>query len=96
MKIAYISGTKKREYLKIKLMNLKQTARTRISEAHIGTSMTKKAYQPRSNTTNHKKGDLIAASYSIMYCVCVCIYIYTHTHTHTIYDIYIKRAILDF
>jgi hypothetical protein len=31
---------KKKEYLKLKLMNLKQTVRTRISETCIGTSMT--------------------------------------------------------
>jgi hypothetical protein len=33
-------GNKGREYLKLKLMNLKQTVGTRISESYIGASVT--------------------------------------------------------
>jgi hypothetical protein len=40
VKLVSISGEKKKEYLKVKLMKLKITVRPRISESGIGASVT--------------------------------------------------------
>jgi hypothetical protein len=53
----------KRECLKEKLMSLKQTVRTEISQTYIrGINELKKHYQRRSNLVKNENGDLLADS----------------------------------
>ena len=66
MKLADISGTKKKEYLKAKIEEL-EIVRKKILGTCTGASMTlRRVTSLRSNRVKDEKGDLVADSHSIL------------------------------
>jgi hypothetical protein len=57
---------KKRGYLKEETMNLKQTARTKISKTYIGINEFKKGYRRRPNLAEDENIDLLANTHNIL------------------------------
>ena len=67
MKLAYISGKKRRNIRKLKLRNLKLTVSSNISWTCTAPSLTLRwDYQPRTNIVKDDKGDLVTDSHSIL------------------------------
>jgi hypothetical protein len=64
VKLAEISGTKRRNIWKLKLINLNVTVRSIISETCIGTSMISEGYKPRTNIGKDENDDLVADIHS--------------------------------
>jgi methionine synthase I (cobalamin-dependent) len=54
-----------REYLKEKIMILKQTVGTKISDLQIGINEFKKGYHHRTKFAKHENSDLLADSHNI-------------------------------
>jgi len=65
VKLVDISGTKRRNISKLKLMNWKLTLRSKISE-NRGINDFERGYQPRNNIVKYEKGALVTASHSIL------------------------------
>ena len=67
MKLADISGTKNKEYLKAKIEELESNSKMKnIMDLYRDISDFKKGYQPRTNVVKDEKGDLIADSHIIL------------------------------
>ena len=65
MKMADISGKKKKEYLKAKIQEFKTNSRIKnIRDLYRGISDFKKGCQPRTDIVKDGKGDLVADSHS--------------------------------
>jgi hypothetical protein len=66
VKLAGISGTKQKAYLKAKIEELETNSKIKnIRDLHRGISDFKKGYQPKNNTVKDEKGDLARESHSI-------------------------------
>jgi len=67
VKLADISGTKKKAYLRAKIEELETYSKIQnIRDLYSGISDFKKGYQPRCNTVKDEKGDLVADSHGIV------------------------------
>ena len=67
MKLADISGTKKKEYLKANIDELETNSKMKnVRDLYRGSSDFKKSYQPRTNIAKDDKSDLFADSHSIL------------------------------
>ena len=61
MKLADISGTKKKAFLRAKIEELETKSKIQnIRDLYRGIDYFKKGYQPRCNIVKDKKGDLVA------------------------------------
>ena len=67
MKLADISGTKKKEYLKANIDELETNSKMKnVRDLYRGSSDFKKSYQPRTNIVKDEEGDLFTDSHSIL------------------------------
>ena len=67
MKLADISGTKRKAYLKAKVEDLETNSKIKnIRDLYRGISDFKKGYEPRTNIVKDETGDLVTGSYSIL------------------------------
>ena len=67
MKLADISGTKNKEYLKAKIEELESNSKMKnIMDLYRDISDFKKGYQPRINIVKDEKDDLVTDSHSIV------------------------------
>ena len=67
MKLADISGTKKKAYLRAKIEELETNSKIQnIRDLYRGINDYKKGYQPRCNILKDEKGDLVADSHNIV------------------------------
>ena len=67
MKLADISGTKKKANLRAKIEEIETNSKIKnIRDLYRGISDFKKRYQPRTNIVKDGKGDLVADSHSIL------------------------------
>ena len=66
MKLADISGTKEKAYLKAKIEELETNNKIKnIMDLYRGISEFKKGYRPRTNIVKDEKGDLVRESHSV-------------------------------
>ena len=66
-KLAYISGTKRKEYLKHKIEELETNSQVKnIWDLYWDINNFKHGYQLRTNIVNNEKGDLVTDSHSIL------------------------------
>jgi len=67
VKLADISGTKKKEYLKANIDELETNSKMKnVRDLYRGSSDFKKSYQPRTNIVKDEEGDLFTDSHSIL------------------------------
>jgi len=76
IRFAYLNGVrheasrqfknKKRDYLKAKMMNLKLTVQSKISDLHMGINNLNKGYVPVTNIIKDEKGQWVTDSHSIL------------------------------
>ena len=67
MKLADISGTKKKEYLKAKMEEFEFNSKIKnIRDLHRGINDFKKGYQPRTKIVKDEKGDLVTDCHGIL------------------------------
>ena len=67
MKVADVSGTREKAYLKAKIEELETNSKIKnISDLYKGISDFKKGYQPRTNKVKDEKGDLVRESHGIL------------------------------
>jgi len=67
MKLADISGTKKKEYVNAKIEELETNCEIKnMRDLYRSIIDFKKGYQPRTNIVKDEKGDLVADSHSIL------------------------------
>jgi hypothetical protein len=67
VKLADISGEKKKAYLKAKIEEIETNSKIKnITDLFRGIKDFKKGYQPKTYIVKKDKGDLVAASHSIL------------------------------
>jgi hypothetical protein len=67
VKLAYISGTKRKEYLKHKIEELETNSNIKSTrDLYRGINGFKQGYQPRTNIVKDEKGDLVPECHSIL------------------------------
>jgi len=67
VKLVDISRTKKKEYRKVKIDELKTNSKIKnIKDLYIGSIEFKKGYQPGTNIVEDEKGDLVIDLHSIL------------------------------